>query len=205
MRLTLEDLDPLRDCHHWPAAARRTPAQWRAWQADLIAAGQRLTATVPDYSQVLGAGLRAVVPLRQGARGDRSAAAARAFGAVALAPTKRPGGLHELLLHEFQHVKLHALTNLHDLFDRTDPRRIKVPWRPDPRPIEGVLHGTYAYLALTHLWRASGPAGRARYTEQRDWVRSVAGQLASADVLTADGQRFVAGMNAAAERAPDHE
>jgi uncharacterized protein len=110
-----------------------------------------------------------------------------------------------LLLHEFQHVKLHALTNLHDLFDRSDQRRIKVPWRPDPRPIEGALHGTYAYLALTHLWRASGPAWQARSAEQRDWVRSVADQLADADVLTADGQRFVAGMSAAAEQRLGHE
>jgi uncharacterized protein len=204
LQVALEDLDPLRDCHHFPAAARRTPAQWRTWQADLRAAGQRLTATVPGYASVLGAGLRAVVPLRQGARGDRSATAAQAFGAVALAPTKRPDGLHELLLHEFQHVKLHALTNLHDLFDRSDQRRIKVPWRPDPRPIEGALHGTYAYLALTHLWRASGPAWQARSAEQRDWVRSVADQLADADVLTADGQRFVAGMSAAAEQRLGH-
>jgi uncharacterized protein len=65
-----------------------------------------------------------------------------------------------LLIHEFQHVKMSAAR---DLFDPADQRLYRVPWRPDPRPFEGVLQGTYAHLAVSDFWRihrhtAAGPS-----------------------------------------------
>ena len=41
-----------------------------------------------------------------------------------------------------------------DLFDPADSATYQVPWRPDPRPVDGVLNGTYAYLAVGELWRS---------------------------------------------------
>ena len=67
--------------------------------------------------------------------------------------------LSELLVHEMQHVKLIALRDLFDLFDRADAGRSTVPWRPDGRPIEGLLHGTYAHLAIAELWRSRARQG----------------------------------------------
>ncbi len=201
IRVTVEDLDPFRDCQRWPAAGRRTAAQWRAWPQALHAAGARLSAALPGYASVLGAGLRTVVPLRPGGPGNRSATARQAFGAVAVAMPRRGAGLDALLLHEFQHVKLHALIDMRELFDTADPRRLSVPWRPDPRPVEGVLHGAYAYLALTHLCRSSGPPGLGKYEQYRSWVCGATAALSGMGVLTRDGERFVAGMHAAAQGA----
>ncbi|HUD35536.1 MAG TPA: FxsB family cyclophane-forming radical SAM/SPASM peptide maturase [Streptosporangiaceae bacterium] len=199
LAVTLEDLDPFRACYERPVAARLTPAQWRSWDRNLNASARRLSAALPDYASVLATGLRTVVPLRRTAGHNHGATARQAFGSVGLAPARRPGDLDTLLLHEFQHTKLHALIDLHDLFDRASPVRIAVPWRADPRPVEGVLHGTYAYLALTHLSLSEGLAGHDRHDRYRAWVAGVADRLAKADVLTRAGQRFVTGMCAAAE------
>ena len=193
-RLVLEDLDPFRDCQEWPAAPRCSAGQWLTWNVGLSEAGSRLSADIPSYAVGLGTCLRAIVPLRQAASQDRSATARQAFGAVAIAPSRRPHGIDALLVHEFQHVKLNALLDMHDLFDVTDTRRIQVPWRPDPRPVEGVLHGIYAYLAMMQLDQAQCRRERQDYLRLRSWVAETAENLLKTDVLTSDGERFVAGM-----------
>ena len=109
--------------------------------------------------------------------------------------------LSELLVHEMQHVKLTALCDLMDLFDPADVTTYQVPWRPDPRPVDGVLNGTYAYLALAHLSRSEGTRGRAEYLMYRSWVRDAAGALHDTGALTSEGARFVAGMAGAVEGA----
>lgn len=196
LRVALEDLDPFRDCHQWPATGRTTPAQLRAWRVALSASASRLAVDRPDYATALILGLRAIVPLRRGASGNRSATARQAFGAVAIALPREPGHLDALLLHEFQHLKLHALIGMHDLFDPENNRRFKVPWRPDLRPAEGALHGTYAHLALAHLSRSRGTSSLEPY---RDWVLRVTENLLEAEILTGHGRRFVAGMRSSAD------
>jgi uncharacterized protein len=202
LRIAFEDLDPYRDCQAWPAADRRSATQWDEWSEELTAAGRQLAAALPRYAKVISAGLRAVVPLHGSAVSDRSATSRMAFGAIALAPARQAGGLAALLLHEFQHVKLHALIEMHELFDQESTRRMMVPWRGDPRPVEGVLHGTYAYLALAHLDQTSLRAAGEAQPPIRSWVRDMTEQLLGADVLTTDGHRFVARMRAAVEEEP---
>jgi uncharacterized protein len=201
-RLAVEDLDPFRDCQDWPATGRLPTVEWLAWRRSLAAAGKHLAAALPTYARVLGAGLRAVVPLHPAATHSRSATARQAFGAVAAAlpgESTEPGELGSLLLHEFQHVKLNALLDMYELFDPAYSGRLRVPWRQDPRPVEGALHGTYAFLALTHLRRSSGQADRSGYLRLRSWVCAVAEALSATGALTCDGERFIAGMAAAAE------
>jgi len=195
-RLAVEDLDPFRDCQDWPATGRLSAAEWLAWRRGLAAAGQELAAALPAYAGVLRAGLRAVVPLRPATHG-RSATARQAFGAIAVALPSRPSEVAELLLHEFQHVKFNALLDMYELFDPSYKGRLRVPWREDPRPVEGVLHGIYAFLALTHLQRSRGQAGRADYLRLRSWIGRVTDSLSATGALTSDGERFIAGIAAA--------
>lgn len=171
LRVSVEDLDPFRDCQEWPAADRLSAQEWLAWRQGLDAAGRRLTGTVPAYAQVIGVGLRTVVPLLPNISGLRSSTARQAFGAVAAAFPPDSRDLDALLLHEFQHVKLNALLDMHTLFHPAYTQRLHVPWRKDPRPVEGVLHGTYAYLAMAHLRKSEGPEARAEYLQYRSWVR----------------------------------
>jgi uncharacterized protein len=201
--LAVEDLDPFRDCQTWPAAPRLSPSGWHDWRQDLIAAGTHLAEAVPGYASVLAAGLRTVTPLRSVAGSRRSATARQAFGGVAVARPGAgapPGELAELLLHEFQHVKLNVLMDLRPLTYPGSAARFRVAWRDGPRPPDAVLHGIYAFLALSHLRRAEGPAGRSTYLRYRSWVRgALTALLAQREVLTPDGLRFVAGLAEAAE------
>jgi len=106
-----------------------------------------------------------------------------------------------MLLHEFQHVKLGAILDMYDLFDRTDARLFRAPWRDDPRPIEGLLQGTYAHVAVAEFWRVRYRAGGEQAAAAADrfacWRAATAESietLARSGSLTEMGQRFADGM-----------
>jgi uncharacterized protein len=198
--VAIEDLDPFRDCYDWPVAARLSVPQWQAWQRRFTGAAAILAKAVPPYLDVMAKGLGAVVPLRPVLGEERAATARQAFGSVAIAFPAGDDILAELLLHEFQHVKLNALTELHPMVSSSArPVLLRVPWRPDPRPVVGALHGVYAFLALMGLRRVIGP--RQRFLHYRSWVLAVTESLLNTHALSEDGERFVAGIIAAASTA----
>ncbi|MEH0827870.1 MULTISPECIES: FxsB family cyclophane-forming radical SAM/SPASM peptide maturase [unclassified Micromonospora] len=192
----LEDTDPYRDCFDLPVAARLPAAAADGWTRQLARALCRVDVEAGGYSPGLRTLLRAVVPLRPDEGGmQRSAAAGAAFGAVAVAPAPDDAALAVLLVHEVQHLKLHAVLDVCDLFDRHDRRRLNVPWRADPRPVEGVLHGTYAHLAVADVWRRRpGGVAAAAYRRYRDWTDGALGALLDLGALTAAGERFAQRM-----------
>ena len=195
--VVIEDLDPFRDCYGWPVTERLSNPQWQAWRQGLVGAERILADAVPSYLDVVVEGLRAIVPLRATSGTERAATARQAFGSVAIALPVRDDILAELLLHEFQHLKLNALTELHPMVSsNARPVLLRVPWRTDPRPLVGVLHGAYAFLAMMSLRRAIGP--RQRYLRYRSWVLAATESLLATHALTVDGERFVAGIAATA-------
>jgi uncharacterized protein len=207
LAVALEDMDPFRDCHDWPPAHRLGAPELGTWRSAVAAAGHELDGVLPEYSAVLRFALQAVVPLRADITGrSRSATARHAFGGVGAA---LPGDLAMLLAHEYQHVKLNALLDLYPLLDPSRQVLMNVPWRPDPRPAEGVMHGIYAHLAVTALWRARAAdevpgtepdSALARFRRHRDDLDPVIDALASTDVLTATGEVFVAGIRRTVDR-----
>ncbi|MEU1757145.1 FxsB family cyclophane-forming radical SAM/SPASM peptide maturase [Micromonospora matsumotoense] len=194
----LEDTDPYRDCFDLPVAARLTPAVAERWTAQVRRAVHRLDAEAAGYAAGVRALLRAVVPLRPDPSGrSRSAAARSAFGAVAVTPVFDDAALAVLLVHEVQHLKLDAVLDVCELFDPADARRLRVPWRDDPRPVEGALHGVYAHLAVADVWRhRSGTEAAAHFRRYREWTDGAVDALLDLGSLTADGERFVRRMRA---------
>jgi uncharacterized protein len=151
----MEDPDPYRDCHQWSAAPRLTDDEFALWQRSFEDAWTEILQHHPAYAPALAAGLSVLMPLSAGPQGkDVSATARQAFGAVAAAMPADPVILALLLIHEFQHVKLGAVLDLYDLYDAADDRLFHAPWRDDMRPLEGLLQGTYAHLAVADFWRA---------------------------------------------------
>ncbi len=84
-----------------------------------------------------------------------------------------------------------------------DETRYYAPWRQDPRPLGGLLHGAYAYLGVSDFWRiqrASAAMIHRDYAQMElaRWCNLVPGQvvdvLLSSGKLTALGERFVYGM-----------
>ena len=204
----LEDTDLNRDCHQWPVADRLTADQADAWQVQFEEAWRLIERAYPRYAAGIAAGLSALVPLANDVPGrEISAAARQAFGAVAVALPASGAELALLIIHEFQHVKLGALTDMFDLCDRSDQRVFFAPWREDPRPLGAVLQGAYAHIAVTDYWRlrrhmVTGPAALAAAEQFARWRMMTAEAietLTGSGALTPLGARFVDGMRATVE------
>lgn len=136
-----------------------------------------------------------------------SSAARDAFGPVGIALPDRADTLCLLLLHEFQHVKLGAILDFVDLYDPADDRKYHAPWRTDPWPLEGLLQGTYAHIAVADFWRRRArlpepdiAAEAARHYD--DWYPktvTAADTLLESGSLTGIGQQFVTEMRVTLE------
>ncbi|MGC5054220.1 FxsB family cyclophane-forming radical SAM/SPASM peptide maturase [Micromonospora sp. DT48] len=193
--VSIDDLDPYRDCYQWPVTGRLDPAQLASWRGSLAAAWTRIERSAPGQVAGLRTGLWTITPLRADPGGRlRSAASRDAFGALGTVQAS-PDSLAELLVHEFQHVKLGAVLDVSQLYDPTYRKRLSVPWREDPRPLEGALQGTYAHMAIADIWRARpGDLARQRHRQYFRWTERAIDELAGTGALTEHGQRFVRRM-----------
>ncbi|RKT16366.1 uncharacterized protein BX285_0701 [Streptomyces sp. 1114.5] len=204
--VALEDVDPLRGCHDHPVADRLGDGELLDWTGALREAWELLGRDLPGYAEGIRAGLTTITPLRPGPAGrDVSSAARQAYGAVGIARPATAPTLALLLAHEFQHVKLGAVLDLTDLYDRTDSALYFAPWRPDPRPLEGLLQGTYAHLAVTEYWGTrtltydglpgeAADRARAQFALWRRYTAEAVERLAESGALTGTGLRFTDGM-----------
>lgn len=197
----LDDDDPYRDVFGFPVEGWLSRTASDAWLRSLSGAWRMLSGDAPEQAAGIQTVLRVVTPLQMDQAGKlRSAAARHAFGAVGVAQAS-PNVLSVLLIHEYQHNKLAALLDLCDMFDRNDPVRIAVAWRPDRRPLEGALHGAYAHLGMAALWRTRTAvpwAGQARAGElfrlYRDWTQDAVEKIKDTGALLPIGERFITGM-----------
>ena len=175
LRITIEDTDPYRGCHGTPTD-RLSAEQADAWVRALPAAISFIDEHMSAFAPGLRTGLSTVMPMRRPADGSNSSSAARhAFGSVGIALPDDPEQLALLLVHEYQHVKLGALLDIAELYDAADiAPHYYAPWRPDPRPLEGLLQGTYAHIAVVDFWRVrrgqlKGEAREAAETQFARW------------------------------------
>jgi uncharacterized protein len=205
----MEDTDPYRDCHQWPAAQRLPDAVFARWQELFVEAWLLIQRDYPAYAEGLSAGLSVLMPLANDTRGSAISAAARpAFGAVGVALPADGATLALLIIHEFQHVKLGAVLDVFDLCDPADKRLYYAPWRDDPRPLEPLLQGAYAHLGVTDYWRVRSSRvvgdqaldAAERFARWRMLTAEAIDTLAGSGSLTGPGARFVAGMRATIER-----
>lgn len=202
LSVTLDDIDLYRGAPGLPLAPRLPDDAVSAWQRGLSDAWRILVHDHPYYAEAIGAALTAVVPLAA-ARPDRgiNATSRESFGAVAVSETRDPVILASVLVHEGQHAKLNAVLDLIPL-SQPDQARYYAPWREDPRPIDGLLHGAYAYLGVSDFWRVQSlvPVAPHRSYAQLEFARwsdctaRAAETLLDSGSLTAAGIRFVHGM-----------
>ncbi|GAA4598259.1 hypothetical protein BJY16_002645 [Actinoplanes octamycinicus] len=203
LRIRLDDRSPLRHLLGLPPTEPLTPERVAHWQRCLDAAWRILVSRHPDAAGTLAGVLRVIVPARPDPLAEGvSATSAEAFGAVAMSPPASGTGLTAALLHETQHSVLNAA---HGLFPLVEPGagRDYSPWREDPRPVFGILHGIYAFLAVTRFWRAelrAGPVARGaseaefEFARWRGAVHETAGRLLGGGALTPAGARLVAAL-----------
>jgi HEXXH motif-containing protein len=147
-----DDLDPCRDTGGMPLAGRQSGDTMAGWQAALDGAWAILARHHPRRARALATGLRCITPLERTGPGDMSVTDEAGFGGIMLTRPRDPLALADTLVHEFQHSVLSAVSDLVRLHTAGPDAVHYSPWRDDPRPIEGLLQGAYAYLGVTGYW-----------------------------------------------------
>jgi hypothetical protein len=132
-----------------------------------------------------------------------SASYTEAFGSALVSLPHDAADLAVTLVHEVRHSVLNRLSHEVKLFDRPAAGESDVllyaPWRADPRPPWGLLHGAYAFAGVVEFWRAerhalAGPEADLAHFEFGVWRDAVAVALESLSAqssLTVWGRRFV--------------
>ena len=190
----IDDLDPFRMPGTQDLAPRHED---RRWDTALGGSWRVLEYGHAGVAAEIAALVSAIVPLSQPPSGEVSSTSPEAFGAVALSvpPDRVTGAV--TLAHEIQHVKLGALLDVVTLTLPDDGRRYYAPWRDDPRPLDGLLQGAYAYLGVSGFWRRQRrlPGNQSRadveYARWRSATALAVEALRSSGQLTGMGREFV--------------
>jgi uncharacterized protein len=169
------------------------------WGDRLLAGWRLLVREQPAVADDVSAVLRVVAPLRDRPARAASATLGDAFGCVVMSLPRSDVHTAVTLTHEVQHAKLTGLTDLATLVREDAADRFYAPWREDPRPALGLVHGLYAHASVAGFWRSHrelcAPDDRfeadVEYARWSSACREVADTLLAADVLTPVGRRLV--------------
>jgi HEXXH motif-containing protein len=203
LTLVLDDLGPYAPVPALTASGRLSSAQFASWQRWVSRMWTVLVDEHPVSARALAAGLRSVVPLPRGERlRARAASSSDAFGCLLLSEPDEdeavlPAQLGVAVLHEFRHTLLNGLIFLTPLFEECD-EVLYAPWRDDPRPLGGLVHGVYAFSGVARYWRTRGvEEGLAgfEYALWRSAVRTVLGSLREHRALTPLGHALIDGLD----------
>ncbi|MGX1913822.1 aKG-HExxH-type peptide beta-hydroxylase [Streptomyces phaeochromogenes] len=162
--------------------------------------------------------LRCLVPLtppaghgaHDGGSGSCSGTRREAFGAVLSSTPPTSATFAATLVHEVQHAKLAALSDMVVLHREGPQERYFAPWRPDPRPYDGLLQGAYSHVALADFFQRCALAATPRpeqrsiawgeHARYRAQVRVTLPVLAASTALTAQGRLLVDRLTEECER-----
>jgi HEXXH motif-containing protein len=186
MQVRVEHLDPAPRQVGLPRAAQLSALELTDWQARLVEAWAMIDVDHPQEAYTLAAGLSAIIPLSS--PGPLAGSSAEGFGAAAIQLPVTTVDLASALIHEFRHSVLNGLLHLVRLY-RPQPygALYYAPWRDDPRPLSGMLHGAYAFSAVTGFWceRSGIEAGDGARRAQLEFAVSRRNTAAVLDILSA--------------------
>ncbi|KAF5996418.1 HEXXH motif-containing putative peptide modification protein [Streptomyces mirabilis] len=156
--VALDDLDPYRT---YPQPSEPRPLSEEAvtqWRQELEQAWRVLLRELPGTAEAMRRGVFSLTPTPARERfRPRSVTSGDAFGGIEASEPDDAVQLAVTLVHEFQHTKLGGLLHLTPLLtDRADASTELwyAPWRDDPRPLDGLLQGIYAFVGIARFWRA---------------------------------------------------
>lgn len=201
----VDDVDPYRFARHPLSGGQLTDPDLKTWHAVLSEAWQILVRHHRLVADELRAMTVTLTPLKQPhLLVGRSATSPDSFGCIALSQPLSGLSLAMTLAHEIQHCKLAAILDLMDLLLPDTGARFYAPWRDDPRPAYGLLHGAYAHLGVAAFCRQQRRfcAASETLSMHRDYVRWREAVSDSVDVLAANGEltdlgrQFIHGMRA---------
>jgi HEXXH motif-containing protein len=200
--VVLDDLDPYRDCADLPVAGRLDDVTVERWHGVLNDGWALLVRDHRPLAEAVATAVVSLVPLERSPDAPGlSGTCFEAIGAVAMTEPRSAVNLALALSHEVQHTKLSALLDLVPLVRPRAGELFYAPWRKDPRPVAGLMQGTYAWLGLADFWhtrrRRTGSRGGLTDFELALAVRQArqgADSLNESGRVTSAGRRFVDGM-----------
>jgi HEXXH motif-containing protein len=162
-----------------------------------VAAGLALMAEVwPAAHGALLRHVRALVLLAP--RGHERSHSPKSLCGTVVMTAGAPETVGDLLCHEASHVRMHWAKAVDPLVVATDPeaeaRGFESPWRPDPRPLDGLLLGVHAFLNVCEWYRRlAARDGASRDFARRILARQAANTRRGWEILSANGTATTAG------------
>ncbi len=202
LAVRLDDVDPYRGLYEPIPPERLRPVEVESWRTVLDGAWRLLGRHLPAIAEVLPVGLDSIVPAPAVPFRLPSASTGEAFGSAIVAYGDDPATLAAALVHEFQHIQLGGLLHLAGISEDDPRERLYAPWRPDPRPIGGVLHGIYAFFGVASFWRALAAAepdhdlAAFEFALWREQVWRTLATVRTDESVTPAGRRFLDGIAA---------
>jgi HEXXH motif-containing protein len=152
--------------HRQPGVADAPPAGRRtlAWQAERVPVLERGLALVarhqPATLAALGRFLRSVAFNPMDEMGEQNFVSNSMLrGAFALLEIQCPWVTASICIHEFHHNRFFCVEEIDgvleaDALGTWDDAIYYSPWREEPRPLRGILHGLYVYVPEGRFWLA---------------------------------------------------
>jgi HEXXH motif-containing protein len=158
-----------------------------SYMLDLATATELLRVSWPEAADEVRSLVRLVVPLHKtGSEPDYSVSfTAKRFCGAIFVTVEEPVRFAELLVHESGHVKLDQIMALDPVVLRSSEPWVWSPFRGEPRPLSGLIHGAYTYLRIAWYYeRVAATGGKTTAVSSR--LEEIVGQLdESADILLA--------------------
>lgn len=111
---------------------------------------------LPDLRREMALALTMVVPVGFEPEKHLSASYRQAIGTVYLTLHPNPVVMAEALVHEHSHAKVNALMEVDPILNNHWEHSFPSPYRPDPRPMMGVLLGAHAFVAVERFLEKLG-------------------------------------------------
>ncbi len=156
VRLALADDSPLAEHETHPDKAGnaldlggKSDNEW----AGAMRAGLELVRTgVPAVADEIELLIQQLVPVGFDAHSHLSASYQEMIGTIYLSLHPEPMTLAEALIHEHSHNKINMLWTMAPVIENAFAPNYPSPFRPDERPLHGVLLGVHAFLPVERLY-----------------------------------------------------
>lgn len=156
------------------------------WSSPLTQSRRWIEESDSLLAQEITSSMRCIVPLvTANPQVHVSATFREAPGLIALSWTPDTPVLAEAIVHEYHHSKLNTLLTVDPLIaGPTEQSLFYSPWRPDPRPLLGLLHGAFVFHAVLHFWMGCFRARIPLFNEERLRQRLYLVQRQAGEALT---------------------
>lgn len=173
-----------------------------------VAAGVKLLSRHWEYGELIVKYFgKSLLPVLSPSSMENISVSSANFPGWIVASIDTPLYMAECLVHEASHNLLYALSRDSALFEGKSEALYYSPWRPDPRPVDGLLHACFVFSNVIELYkniasRADGLGYQSKIRLGAEIMRMLIGldSLSGCDSLTENGVYILDYLYARVER-----